>query len=159
MTALRICRVECIQCLYDEDGYMTHLFTAMLGGQVLSWALDLEQNLEVYRWQPALIPYLTTFMLGHALLQVWSSTFTARHLPSDHQPIRLTASCTANVMHVCFQVPWLWHRGRFCREGIDALSQDQPRLMVAALKQQLGAWTSCAASSGLLQGARGVQAA
>ncbi|KAK9840413.1 hypothetical protein WJX74_009520 [Apatococcus lobatus] len=43
--------VECIQCLYDEDGYMTHLFTAMLGGQVLSWALDLEQNLEVYRVQ------------------------------------------------------------------------------------------------------------
>ncbi len=38
-----------MQCMYDEDGYMTHLYTAMLGGQVLSWALDLEQNLEVYR--------------------------------------------------------------------------------------------------------------
>ncbi|KAK9865109.1 hypothetical protein WJX84_002030 [Apatococcus fuscideae] len=43
--------VECIQAVYDEDGYMSHLFTGMLGGQVVSWALDLEQNLEVYRAQ------------------------------------------------------------------------------------------------------------
>lgn len=86
-SACGFCRVECIQCLYDEDGYMTHLFTGMLGGQVLSWALDLEQNLEVYRC--ALTLHLMVTLSDASKCHWWSmDDFGPKQSPACRSVVR-----------------------------------------------------------------------